>query len=222
MAVRTLAHGVWQGLWRWRERLGGAWRHLSRREPAWRQAVRAADAEFDRRHGVRTGGIVELGGLAVVGGHRRHGVAHVASLPQEFDAAFSDLPAPVAGHTFVDLGCGRGRALLLAASHPFAALVGVEFAPALLADARRNTAGLPLPLSLHCADAAAFDFPRGPLLLYLYNPFGAPVMDAVARRAARAEGPVQVVYVNPFHEASWHAAGFRTVARGAAHAILAR
>jgi SAM-dependent methyltransferase len=207
---------------RWRAALATCWGRLLGREPEWVRAVRAADAAFDGQHGVQTGGIVELGGLAVVGPHRQHGVSHVASLPQEFDAAFDDLPVSVAGHTFVDMGCGRGRALLLAARRSFSALVGVEFAPALLADARRNTAGVTLPLALHCADAAAFELPGGPLVIYLYNPFGAPVMDAVARRAAAAHGPVHVVYINPFHEASWHAAGFRTVARGATHAILTR
>lgn len=202
---------------RWWRRLKGT----SMDEP-WVQAVRTADAEFDQHHRVDTGGIVGLRGLRVRGGNRRHGVQHVAILPAEFEAAFAALPDPVAGHTFVDLGCGKGRALLLAARHPFARLVGVEFAPALLDAARRNTAALALPVELYCADAAGFRFPPGPLVIYLYNPFGAPVMDAVARHAALAPGPVQVMYLNPFQEACWHAAGFRTVARGPTFAILCR
>jgi len=202
------------------------WRRLTSTAPdaeePWLQAVRAADAEFDRHHGVDTGGIVELFGLRIVGGNRRHGVKHVAILPAEFEAAFAALPRPVAGHTFIDMGCGKGRALLLAARYPFARLVGVEFARVLVRAARRNTEALGVSVDLHWADAAGFRFPPGPLVIYLYNPFGRAVMDAVARNVAQATGPVQVMYLNPVQEESWPAAGFRVAARGPTFAIYTR
>jgi SAM-dependent methyltransferase len=204
---------------RWWKRLTGAGAESA--EP-WVQAVRTADAEFDQRHGVDTGGIVELHRLDVVGDNRRHGVKHVAILPAEFDAALSALPWPVVGSTFVDVGCGKGRALLLAARQPFTRLVGLDFAPALIDAARRNTRALGVPVELHCADAAGFQFPPGPLVIYLYNPFGPAVMDAVARHAAEATGPVQVMYLNPFQEGSWLAAGFKVAARGPTFAIYTR
>lgn len=204
---------------RWWRRLAGAGAESG--EP-WVQAVLAADAAFDKRHQVDTGGIVELNRLDVVGDNRRHGVKHVAILPAEFDSAFAALPRPVDGHTFVDVGCGKGRALLLAARRPFSRLVGVDFAPALLDAARRNTQALGVPVELHCADAAGFQFPPGPLVIYLYNPFGPAVMDAVARHAAEATGPVQVMYLNPFQEGSWLSAGFKVAARGPTFAIYSR
>lgn len=210
----------------WSARAAHWWRRLTGgvagADAGWVQAVHAADADFDRRHGVDTGGIVELHRLPVVGANRRHGVKHVAVPPDEFEAAFAALSGPVAGHTFVDIGCGKGRALLMAARHPFARLVGVEFAPALAEAAHRNTRALAVPVELHCADAADYRFPDGPLVIYLYNPFGRQVMDAVARHAAQAPGPVQVMYLNPFQEQSWLKAGFQVTARGPTFAIFTR
>src|SRR5262249_58587141 len=92
---------------------------------------------------------------------------------------------------FVDLGCGKGRTLLLAAELPFERIVGVEISGRLAAVARRNAEhwsrsrpGRP-PIDVVEADAAVFELPPEPLLLYLFNPFGpetlGPVLDALVR-----------------------------------------
>jgi hypothetical protein len=50
-----------------------------------------------------------------------------------------DLPIPdVSGYTFIDMGSGKGRMLLLAAEPPFRRIIGVEFASDLDALARSN------------------------------------------------------------------------------------
>ena len=48
--------------------------------------------------------------------------------------------APIDAYTFVDLGAGMGRAMLLAADYPFRAVVGVELHPTLARIARANLA----------------------------------------------------------------------------------
>jgi SAM-dependent methyltransferase len=82
--------------------------------------------------------------------------------------------------TFVDLGAGKGRALLIAARSPFRELVGVEYSATLAATARANVqrAGDDRIRIVH-ADAASYRFPDGPLVLYFYNPFDATVMREV-------------------------------------------
>ena len=44
--------------------------------------------------------------------------------------------------TFVDLGCGKGKPLMVAASYGFRRLVGVDISAECIAIARRNIAGL--------------------------------------------------------------------------------
>ena len=70
-------------------------------------------------------------------------------------------------------------------------------------------------------DAGASTPPPGPLLAYLYNPFGPPVLDEVIERlAAKARGgdPVFVCYVDPRHLAAF--AGWEIVQRSDDVALL--
>jgi SAM-dependent methyltransferase len=115
------------------------------------------------------------------------------------------------GATFIDLGCGKGRAVLLASEYPFAQAIGVEIAPQLhriaVENVGRYTAARSLegrsdlaPMSVLLHDAAEYRFPAGPLVVYLYHPFCRPVLDKVVRNLGRslAETPrnAAVVYIN--------------------------
>ena len=67
--------------------------------------------------------------------------------------------------TFIDLGSGKGRALLLAAMYPFARIVGVEVQPELDAIARQNIERFDesgqqcRSIESVCADAREYEFP---------------------------------------------------------------
>jgi SAM-dependent methyltransferase len=112
--------------------------------------------------------------------------------------------------TFVDLGCGKGRTLLMASDYSFRRIIGVELLPALhqiaLDNLRqyKNAAQKCFALETICADATAFPFPEGPLVLYLFNPFPESGMRRVVANLAemlRADPrPVYVLYHNPLLE----------------------
>lgn len=109
--------------------------------------------------------------------------------------------------TFVDLGCGKGRALLLASRYSFQQILGVELDAALAATAQANLRTFHAPwqqchtlAALH-ADATTVDLPLTPLVLYLYHPFLAPALKQVLRRLERSlrQHPRELwlVYINP-------------------------
>lgn len=90
--------------------------------------------------------------------------------------------------TFIDLGSGKGRVLLMAAPYGFKRIVGVEFMPEWHRIAEENigkfsaTYAIASPIESFCMDARDFDFPAVPLVVYLFNPFPAPVLAAVLDR----------------------------------------
>jgi len=110
---------------------------------------------------------------------------------------------------FIDLGSGKGRALLMAAEYPFRKIVGVELAPALHRVALRNVATWRSPtqrcreIELLCMDAADFVLPTDEALVYLFQPFPAETMRAVlgnlGRSLAAHPRKVQLAYLNPLH-----------------------
>lgn len=111
---------------------------------------------------------------------------------------------------FVDLGSGKGRALLLAAMYPFARIVGVEVQPELDAIARRNIECFCDPgqqcrnLKSLCADAREYEFPLTGLVVYLFNPFPGYVLREVLNNlvasARRAPRSIIVLYNAPFEK----------------------
>jgi SAM-dependent methyltransferase len=114
--------------------------------------------------------------------------------------------APIDEFTFVDLGAGMGRAVLLASEYPFRVVVGVELNPTLARIARKNTAlwrateRARSPMRLFCGDAVEFKFPPGPCVAFLFNPFGATVMrrllSSLARSFAGRVGQLDILYAN--------------------------
>jgi len=120
--------------------------------------------------------------------------------------------------TFVDLGSGKGRALLMASEYPFRKIVGVELIAELHRAAKENI------LAYHsatqrcqrieavCADARAFPFPAEPLVLYLFNPLPEsgmrPLIARLEKSLAENPRPVYLLYHNPLLE---HVIGERAV-----------
>jgi SAM-dependent methyltransferase len=174
---------------------------------------RHAPHPFDRKYGTDTGGYLSPEEL-------RHGAAHDAMnngysavAPSVFLEACrrwrETIPATarVEAYTFVDVGAGKGRALLLAAEIPFRKVVGIELNEDLARIAQRN-----VTLWTHATrsrenirvlpqDALEFRWPRAPLLVYLNNPFDCELVEELAARlaAVAAAGPslVDLLYVNP-------------------------
>jgi hypothetical protein len=211
------------------------WRRLRQRaghdEPThseWLRWKQASDAAFDSAHGTQTGGIQELFGFQIVGQHAQHGLSHIASDPDQFVAMMAELEIDLRNYTFIDLGSGKGRALMLAAALPFRRLIGVEFSAELHQAAKANFAGLAARgsadprIQLICDDAAAFAIPLESLVIYLFNPFGSTVVRKVAESTLvswrQSPRPVHILYMNPVHLSDFIDAGWQL---SSVHALYA-
>src|SRR5206468_4366794 len=96
--------------------------------------------EFDLRHGTDTSGVEPLWKFRVASPNARFGFHYKATDEKELLDAITFLDEDPRAFTFVDLGCGKGRPLLIAARLGFARIIGVEFAPELVAVAAGNLA----------------------------------------------------------------------------------
>jgi hypothetical protein len=177
-----------------------------------RKARLAEDRAFDVTYGVETGGMIALEALHIPSANLLHGVRYEPINPHAFHELMR-LAGNVEGRTFIDFGAGKGRAMLLAAESPLRKILGVEFAPQLVAVCRQNLSDYQNPkrrcwdIEIHEGDAAELVLPNEPLVLFFYNPFDAPVMARVVdnvRRSLEAQPrPVTVIYHTPKHETLW-------------------
>jgi SAM-dependent methyltransferase len=110
-------------------------------------------------------------------------------------------------YSFVDLGCGKGRAVMMASEFRFREVVGVELHGGLARLAEANVAvwtaagRAVCPVRIVCQDATEFVFPDGAWLLYLFNPFAAPVIkrlvDRIEADFRERPGLLDLIYFNP-------------------------
>lgn len=112
--------------------------------------------------------------------------------------------------TFVDMGSGKGRALLIASEFRFAKIVGIELSSHLHRVARDNieryrpASQKCAAFDLRCMDALEYDYADEPLVLFLFDPFSREVLGKVianleASLKARPR-EAYVVYVYPQFE----------------------
>jgi len=175
----------------------------------WRNADAAPDAPhpFDAEFGAETSGLIWGEHLATGHPHDAWNTAYYGIAPSAFRQGLQILRESAGLDwrqcTFIDLGSGKGRAVLLAREHSFARVVGVELSPELHAVAIANVSRAGgAGIQLIRGDAAEFPWEQaftGTLLFFLYNPFSRPVLEKFLRRlhASQYGGDVYLLYVNP-------------------------
>jgi SAM-dependent methyltransferase len=176
----------------------------------WRRAVRRARDEFfppvhpfDQAKGVDTSGRLSLRRLGVASPNRSHGRSYQGVEPGRFSDAMKEIHADFSLYTFVDLGAGKGRALIMAHELHFGRLIGVEFSPQLAAIAEQNLTTLNVANArIIVQDAADFRFPTEALVVFTFNSFGPEILARVLRNLRSHPGPLYLVYLNALHDST--------------------
>jgi SAM-dependent methyltransferase len=174
---------------------------------------------FDVAHGTETSGL--LSGKIIARG--------TTAKPEDLTAYYGIAPsilravldlwlqklhplAPIERTVFLDVGAGKGRAMLLASEYPFLRVEGVELNPTLAEVTRRNISiwestqqtTILSPLLLREADATRVGLPREPILAHLFHPFEDRLLRRflrhVERDLAEHPRPFDLLYVNAEHD----------------------
>ncbi len=171
---------------------------------------------FDLAHHVDTSGHIPGEQLGADTPSDLYNTAYYGISPSSLTHALELFPEAVTSFTFTDLGCGKGRALLVAAQFPFANILGVELSPELCVVAAENCR-LDPRIKIQQGDAATIQYPDGPLIVYLYHPFLKPVLRRVLaslqRQRQNSPHSTYLLYANcryekvmaafPFLEVVW-------------------
>ena len=195
--------GFWRTL---RSFFAGIWDFLLESTPEQRRR-RYGDVDYDWDHRVDTTS------ATVSWRDRLHGVFHSAyqpTAPASFHAMLQSVSIDFRAFTFIDLGSGKGRTLMMASHYPFRKIIGVELLPELHRVACENLEKYRSPnqscgvLESVCTDARDFQFPDDPLVLYLFNPLPEAGLSLVMRNLeqslTRHPRKVIVLYHNPLLE----------------------
>ncbi len=116
----------------------------------------------------------------------------------------------IANYTLIDLGCGKGRVLMMASEYPFRAIVGVELNPKLAARAGRNVKKwMRKPRACRAVSAVEGDvldlpMPDGPLVLVVFNSFDREMvrrlLERLVEKSHTRTAPIDLIYIHAEHD----------------------
>jgi SAM-dependent methyltransferase len=121
---------------------------------------------------------------------------------------------------FLDLGCGKGRTLAVAAHYKFNPVFGLDFHPKLSKEAAQLTESLKerfpeIFFKVINNDAFYFEIPVTVSTIFLFNPFDEVIMSGVVGNILEsmriAPRVIRVLYANPVHKELFIEEGFREI-----------
>lgn len=177
------------------------------------------DIKGEKKYAIHTTGMDELKSLQKNGIDITHATCYMPASYPLLEKAFDYISTWGKRH-FLDLGCGKGRALCVAAHHGFNRVTGVDFSKEFCEIAVRNLNAIKKSLPQICFtvfnnDAFYFDIPDDVDCIFLFNPFDEVIMSGVVEniQISLQKNPrkVAIVYANPLHKGLFINAGFKEV-----------
>jgi SAM-dependent methyltransferase len=142
---------------------------------------------WDLIHGVDTCGEISLESFNFESKNKTPGLEYQSHHPRLIRNGLKASGIEFHKYIFIDYGCGKGRALLVASEFPFRKIIGMEFVPQLADIARANirrfgkNGRLCSDIEVVTGDATEYQLPLDPAFLYFYSPFSTPVMETIFR-----------------------------------------
>jgi SAM-dependent methyltransferase len=162
----------------------------------------------EKKYGITTTGADELKSLEKTGIDISHATVYMPITYFQVEEIFRTLPPENRKH-FMDIGCGKGRALCVAAHHGYEKVTGVDFSEAFCIEAKKNLESTRqqfpgLKFSVIENEASLNTIPLDVDCIFLFNPFDAVIMKRVIRNITTSlklcPRNLNVAYANPLHK----------------------
>ena len=172
--------------------------------------LKLKENRFDNKYGLETGKSESNYLNKISSPNTEFAVAYEAIQADVFKKMMKNITSIIQNTNdfiFLDLGSGKGRALLYSAEYSFKKCIGVEFSQELhaiavenIASYQNNTTGSN-NFELLCMDVENYDLPEDNLVLFMYNPFTGKVMQSVLDKiklfVENNQNDLVILYRNP-------------------------
>jgi SAM-dependent methyltransferase len=174
------------------------------------------EIQGEKKYGINTTGADELKQLEKKGIDISHATIYMPVSYELLEEVFDQLKNKAHIH-FIDIGCGKGRALCVSANKGFRQVTGLDFSKELCDAAKENLAATKqrIPIfhyNIINNDAFYFEIPGDADCIFFFNPFDETIMSGVVNNILTSlqDHPrkLYVIYVNPLHKDLFIKAGF--------------
>ena len=121
---------------------------------------------------------------------------------------------------FLDMGCGKGRVIAMAAAYGFKEIIGVDFSAQLCYDATQLCRKIEqkyrgASIVVECDDARDYVIPANVSVIFLFNPFDDLIMQDFLKQVSatlyKHPRRLKILYANPQYKKQWLDAGFKEI-----------
>ena len=167
------------------------------------------EQQGDSFYGIKTRDFVLQ---SAAGAHHYQGASYFV-----LDKLFAQLNLERLPKQFFDIGCGLGRALLVASAKGFKTCRGIEINASLVSSAKQNiTAAIKnsAQVSVELADASQYSYPKEGQVYFLFNPFDEKVLEHCLLRIKECGTERNYfLYMNPVHKKVFDNLGYIALQR---------
>ncbi|MFT3908612.1 MAG: class I SAM-dependent methyltransferase [Ferruginibacter sp.] len=177
------------------------------------------DIKGEKKYGIDTTGADELKSLEKKGIDISHATIYMPASYDLMEEIFGKLQDKNLSH-FIDIGCGKGRAMVVAAHHRFTKITGIDFSKELCNAALENLekAKLKFPFLKYQVinnDAFYYEIPKDVDCIFLFNPFDEIILSGVLKNIERhrvnTTKDVFIIYLNPMHKHLFLESGYKEI-----------
>jgi SAM-dependent methyltransferase len=177
------------------------------------------EVKGEKKYGINTTGTDDLKLLEEKGIDIDHSTIY---MPVSYDLLEEICPHPLKGgkNHFLDIGCGKGRALCVAAHYGFKKVTGLDFSKDLCIAAEENLAitqqkFTDLQYKVIDNDAFYFGIPEDVDCIFMFNPFDDVIMSGVAENILESfeanPRTITLIYANPLYKQELLDVGFKQI-----------
>lgn len=170
----------------------------------------------EKKYQLNTTGADELKSLEKKDIDISHATIYMPASYDLLEEIFKEADINSAKH-FVDIGCGKGRAMCVAANNGVKKITGIDFSKELCNAAKVNLEHtkkrIPeLEYKLINNDAFYFDIPPDADCIFMFNPFDEIIMKGVVKNIEKSirQSPrkIKIIYLNPLQKDLFIKAGY--------------
>jgi SAM-dependent methyltransferase len=176
----------------------------------------------EKKYGINSTSFNNLSRFKITGHQLAHATEYMPVNYFTIEHLFNHLPQKALAGTFLDIGCGKGRAMCVAAAFGFQQVTGIDFAKEMIDAAEKNllaTKEQYPSLSYHLVwgDISTLEIGKQVQTVFLFNPFDEVLIKTVLQKieASLKSYPrdLYVLYASPRHEECFFNAGYDVLYR---------
>ena len=177
------------------------------------------EVKGERKYGIYSTGVDELNQLDEKGIDVTHATIYMPASYDLLEHVFSALQMSTFNH-FVDIGCGKGRVMCVAAHFGVTRVTGIDFSKDFCDAAKLNLAKTKLlyPIleyKVFNNDAFYFEIPDDADCIFMFNPFDEIIMSGVLENIEisleKVPRKMTIIYANPLQKHLFLESGYQQI-----------